>query len=757
MTGRTRSLNISVSSLAIAFIVLTSTALLSWFTALGAPARLEWRARIAQARADHYLTITLDRDYRGYHPPLLSADQLRRLAGAPGVDDVVWATGTINDPFAAPAPFRLASLGYPRYKRMRPLYASGLGGGLSFKSDEVWISRLLAERLLGSAKEAVGKSLLLGDSERTISAVYEGAGPILAAAVPEDLEKGPTGRPLEVGEVYVKTKEPAARALGQLRRWIGQHGVLPAGLTLETMSSVLRPDRATLRDPHLRALRWVGTGALYAMLGIVVFALGIGVSIQLREREKQRTLRYVWGATPTGVVLEEATSQTTRIAALVFLGACLGTLAALPSGGALDSFGLLVLLATFLVLTLASLLPVVLSARPRNAYYALLRSRVGLRARSVAWLAKLAVLVSAAALMFSLSVVRRAETDLSNEIRALGAGIYMLYPDYESGRGKPMSLLGAGDLAWLRKRWPELRVALLNNFIGSALHTPDGAWTPVNVRVSLGDYWGVTAQKPVVGDASGVVVTSDLRGLVDRGVKLRLGPSSDNIIECEISGAVEPIQARSVESPRLKTGWVWLAADGKCWSRAFVTPVAAIRVPPDAGDPQAMSEKVAGALSKRHPGGMPFRVKPVVANAQAKINRLGKLLLQIAAQQVGLGILSLLGIALVGVLLARAWVLVYALHRALGAPRAHLLAQGMVWGLGLVFVPAAVGALVGAIAFHYWSRSGTLGGWYGVEPYIYPALAMCAGSAALGLLAGGLAAWVALKAPPAQRLMQEGA
>ena len=757
MTGHTRSLNISVSSLAIAFIVLTSTALLAWFTALGAPARMEWRARIEQARAGRYLTVTLDSGYRGYQPPMLNAGQLGRLVGAPGVDDVVWATGTINDPFAAPAPFRWASRGYPRYKRMRPLEAKVSTREPSFEPGEVWISRSLAERLFGSAKEAAGKPLLLGGSERTITAVYEGSGPILAAAVPEDLEKGPTGRPLEVGEVYVKTKEPAARALGQLRRWVGQHGVLPAGLTLETMASVLRPDRATLRDPHLRALRWVGTGALYAMLGIVVFALGIGVSIRLREREKQRALRYIWGATATMILLEEAASQTTRIAALVFLGTCSGTLAALPSGGVLDGFGLIVLLITLLVLVLAGLLPVALSARPRNAYSALLRSRVGLRARSVAWLAKLAVFVSAAALMFSLSVARRAETDLSNEIRALGAGIYMLYPDYESGRGKPMSLLGAGDLAWLRKRWPELHVALLNNFIGSALRTPDGAWTPVNVRVGLGDYWGVAAQKPVVGDASGVVVTSDLRGLVGRGVELRIGPSSDNVIECEVSGAVEPIRARSVESPRLKTGWVWLAADGECWPRAFVTPVAAIRVPPGAGDPQAMSEKVAGALSKRHPGGMPFRVKPVVANAQAKITRLERLLRRIAVQQAGLIVLSLLGIALVSVLLARAWVLVYALHRALGAPRSRLLAQGMVWGLGLVFVPAAIGALVGAIALHYWSRLGILGGWYGVEPYIYPALAMGAGSAALGLLAGGLAAWVALKAPPAQWLMQEDA
>ncbi|WP_457637509.1 ABC transporter permease [Oceanithermus sp.] len=753
--GRAHWLNVSISSIATAFVVLMSTALLTWFTALGAPARLEWRARIAQARADHYITVTLERGYRGYQPPLLNADQLSRLAKASGVSEVVWATGTISDPLAAPAPFRWASPGYPRYKQMHPLYTNDATEEPSFEPGEVWISRSQAERLFGSAEGAIGKTLLLGGSKRTVTAVYEGAGPILVAAIPEDLKKAQSGRPQGVGEVYVETIESADSALGKLKRWARQSGVLPAGLTLETMSSVLRPDRATLRDPHLSALRWAGIGVLYAMLGIVVFALGIGVSIRLREREKQRALRHVWGAAPTRIVFEEAALQTAQTTAFVFLGAYAGILAALPHGGALDIFGIRVLLVELLVLVIAGLLPIALSAWQRNIYVVLLRSGVGLRARSIAWLAKLAVLVSAATLMFSLSIARRTISDLSSEIRALGAGIYMLYPDQESGRGKPMSLLGVDDLAWLHRRWPEIHAVLLSNFTESALRTPGGAWIPINVRVSLGDYWGVAAQKLVAGNTDGVVVTSDLGKLMGRAVELRLGPAADNLIECKVSGVVEPIRARSVESPRLKTGWVWLAADGKCWPRTLISPVAAVRVPPGTAHPQAMSDLVAEGLSKRHPGRMPLRAKPVIANARGKADRLRKLLRQIAVQQAGLVVLSLLGVVLVSVLLARAWVLVYALHQALGAPRLRLLTQGMVKGLDLVFVPAAIGVLVGAAAYFFWSRTGLQGQMPALDSCIVPALTISVGALALGLLAGGLAARAALRAPPARLLMLE--
>jgi len=757
MMNRIRILNVSVSSMVTALVVLISTALLAWFSAMGAPARLEWQARMAQARADRYITVTLERGYRGYQPPSLSADQLGRLAKAPGVKDVVWATGTISDPLAAPAPFRLVSRDYPLFKQIHPLVANDSIREPSFEPGEVWISQSQAEQLFGSAGEAAGKELLLGDSGRTVVAVYEGAGPILVAATLEDLEKEPTGRQQGVGEVYIETNEPAAQGLGKLKRWARQSGTLPEGLTLETMSSVLRPDRTTLRDPYLSALRWMGIGVLYAMLGIVAFAQGIGMSIRLREREKQLALRQVWGATPARIMLEEAVAQTAQTTALVSLGSYAGVLAALPHGGALDTFGLLVMLAAYAMLVLAGLLPLPLSMRSRNVYAVLLHARVGLRARNVVRLAKLAVFVSAASLMFSLSIARRAITDLSNEIHALGAGIYMLYPDSEFGQGKPMSLLGASDLAWLRSRWPELHIVLLSNFTESALRTPDGSWTPINVRASLGDYWGVVAQDLAAGDTNGLVVTNDFHELIGRTVELRIGPASGNVIECRVSGVVEPIQARSVESPRLKTGWVWLAADGRCWPRAFITPVAAVRVPPGAGDSQAVSEQVARELSKQHPGRMPFRVKPVIANAREKTERLGKLLRQIAVQQAGLIAMSLLGVVLVSVLLARAWVLVFALHQALGASHYHLLVQGMVRGLDLVFVPSAAGILVGTAAYYFWGHANLQGVGADFGPCIVPALSIGVGALALGLLAGGSAARVALKAQPARLLVLEDA
>ncbi|XOB98553.1 hypothetical protein ACMC9I_00250 [Deinococcota bacterium DY0809b] len=757
MMNRTRLSNVGASSLVTALVVLMSTALLAWFSTLGAPARLEWQARVAQARAEHYVTVTIERGFRGYQPPLLSADHLRRLALAPGVKGVVWATGTISDPLVAPAPFRWASRGYPRYKQIKPFITIDPYGKPSFEPGEVWISRSQAEQLFESVEGAAGKTLLLGGLERTVSTIYQGEGPILVAAVPEDLEKGPSGRPQGVGEVYIETNEPAARALGKLRRWVGQNSVLPAGLTLETMANVVRPDRATLRDPHLNALRWVGIGVLLAMLGIVVFALGIGVSIRLRERGKQLVLRQIWGATSTRVMLEEAATQTARTTALVFLGSFAGVLAALQRGGGLDIFGLLVLLAAYAMLVLAGLLPLALSTLPRNVYAALQRSRVGLRARNVVRLAKIAVFISAASLMFSLSVARRAAADLAYEIRSLGVDIYMLYPDHESGKGKPLSLLGKEDLLWLSERWPGLYVALLSNFTESALYTPEGAWVPANVRASLGDFWGVAGQDLVVGDTNGLVVTRDFGMLVGQVVRLRIGPEAGNVIECRVSGVVEPIQARSVESPRLKSGWVWLAADGRCWPRAFVAPVAAIRVPPGSGDPQAVSERVAKELSKRHPDRKPLRTKLVTANAQVKANRLRKLLRQIGVQQAGLVALSLLGVVLVSALLARAWLLVYALHRALGAPRARLLAQGMVNGLDLVFVPAASGALAGATAYCFWSRTDPRGVGSDLGLCLVPALSIGVSALALGLLAGGLAAWVALRVPPARLLMLEDA
>ena len=742
------------ANLITAFVVILSTALLSWYVAEGGAARAAWKKSVAQTRADRYLTLTIDSAYRGYEPPALGAAQLRRLGKAPGVQSVAWASAVLFDASSAHLPYRLVSQGYPRAKRLRLVAATPGRPALDLKAGETLISRAQAQNVFASDRAAVGRRLTLAGSERLVAGVYAGAGPALVAGTLDDIETLPE-HTRGVREVYLETRGPAPRSLRAVLRWARSHSAIPKGLTLETMASVLRPDRAVVRNPYLNALRWVGSGVALAMLLLVVFSLATGIVIQLRAGERRRVLRLIWGAPPGRIVAEEALSFTLRTLLYGLLGALAGLLAARLCGGVIDTFSVGVLALTLLILTIASIIPVLLSARPRNAYSALARSLAGARAQSVALLAKLAVFASALVLTVSILIAMQVRAGINEQIRALGAGIYMLYPDHESSSAKPMRILQAADLDTIRSRWPGLPAVLLSNFTGSALRSPGEPWVKVNVRASLGDYWDVVAQTPSLGDAGGIVVTKELKRYLGKTVQLRIGPSEDNVVTCAVSGVVDAVKTASNESPRLKPGWLWVDAGGECWPRTFRAPVAAIRATRDVGDPDALSAQVAAFLSAQRPNQKPLKAKSVVANAESTLARLNRLLVALGWQLVGLVTLSLLGVVLIAAMFARAWVMVFALHRALGSSRGGLLVKAVIHGMGWVLAPAVIGAAAGLGAFILWVRDAASPSGLGLGQIGLVALLVGLAAAALGLAAGGLAGRAALAAPPARWLLRE--
>lgn len=679
-------------------------ALVSAILTLRARSEAEWRALVAEVAGEDVITFRSKQGevFLGSWTPEHFAD----LQELEGVRDLFWRGGYLLSQGPASRyvlPVTTASPGFLSAQR------SSFLAGRDLSEEDAGLPRVVLseehartifpdealEDIIGQRVQVQRERLMV------VGVVDEADAAYRAATTPE----GPDSRGrYGVQSVYLRLSEQAdmARVTAQVNRYLAGTEELSV-LEAVPYREFVRPGVANERLDYVREVTtlfgWlVGFALLLAVVNLLNQAL-----LAAAEKRRGWALHRVLGASRARLIGRELLGGLK----LEWLAIALGLLAGLLLGhglGGLVSLQVIVLgLAVGTLSLLLGSLPLVWEVLRLYPYRALRQSQGLLRHPLLNLTGALGLAVGLALVVIAGGFRDLGQRAIGGEIAAVGADLVVFVPDRSSIL--PAARLTEGDLAALKRAYPELPVTLSERHLGEA--RAGEVAQEVSVYAADESFLAVSGTRLAAGswqDGGLVLGSAVAEALFPEGdalgETLTLSGTRIGRLEAPVAAVAQPPSTERLETLQLAENAVLLSRELLLASALRSELHARI-----GSLDESELEAVSAFLSERHPEAAPFTARYAAASYQGFLERLEEQLRQFNLVALLIFALAAVGLSTLATMRALGRRYLRGLERAFGARRADVFRSEFWSALRLTLLVGGFGVAAGLAGLWLWTRA----------------------------------------------------